>query len=30
MPESISPLAIAYLEQTGLMNPQIPTIEGWW
>ena len=28
--ESISPLAIAYLEQTGLMNPQIPTIEGWW
>ena len=30
MAESISPLAIAYLEQTGLMNPQIPTIEGWW
>ena len=28
--ESISPMAIAYLEQTGLMNPQIPTIEGWW
>ena len=28
--ESISPLAIAYLEQTGLMNPQIPTLEGWW
>ena len=28
--ESISPLAIGYLEQTGLMNPQIPTIEGWW
>ena len=28
--ESISPLAIAYLEQTGLMNPQVPTIEGWW
>ena len=28
--ESISPLAISYLEQTGLMNPQIPTIEGWW
>ena len=27
---SISPLAIAYLEQTGLMNPQIPTLEGWW
>ena len=28
--ESISPLAISYLEQTGLMNPQIPTVEGWW
>ena len=28
--ESISPMAIAYLEQTGLMNPQIPCIEGWW
>ena len=30
MKESISPLAISYLEQTGLMNPQIPTLEGWW
>lgn len=28
--ESISPLAVMYLEQTGLMNPQIPTLEGWW
>ena len=28
--ESISPLAIAYLEQTGLMNPQVATFEGWW
>lgn len=28
--ESISPLAIAYLDQTGLMNPQVPTFEGWW
>lgn len=28
--ESISPMAIAYLEQTGLMNPQVPCIEGWW
>ena len=28
--ESISPLAISDLEQTGLMNPQIPTFEGWW
>ena len=27
---SISPLAIAYLEQTGLMNSQVPTLEGWW
>jgi hypothetical protein len=27
---SISPAAIAYLEQTGLMNPQVPTLEGWW
>lgn len=25
MSNSISPLAIMYLEQTGLMNPQIPT-----
>lgn len=28
--ENISPLAISYLEQTGLMNPQVPTVEGWW
>ena len=28
--ESISPLAIGYLEQTGLMNPQVPTVEAWW
>ena len=28
--ESISPLAISYLEQTGLMNPQVPALEGWW
>ena len=28
--ESISPLAIGYLEQTGLMNPHVPTVEGWW
>ena len=28
--ESVSPLAIGYLEQTGLMNPQIPTLESWW
>ena len=30
MAENISPMAIAYLEQTGLMNPQVPTFEGWW
>jgi hypothetical protein len=30
MSESISPLAVTYLEQTGLMNPQIPTFHGWW
>jgi hypothetical protein len=28
--ESICPLAIGYLEQTGLMNPQVPTFDGWW
>lgn len=28
--ESISPLAIGYLEQTGLINPQVPCFEGWW
>lgn len=28
--ESISPMAIAFLEQTGLMNPQVPTLESWW
>ena len=28
--ENISPLAISYLEQTGLMNPQVPTLEGRW
>ena len=30
MSESISSLALMYLEQTGLMNPQVPTFEGWW
>lgn len=28
--ESVSPLAIAFLEQTGLMNPNVPCLEGWW
>ena len=27
---NISPLATAYLEQTGLMNPQVPTLGGLW
>ena len=30
MAEAISPAAISYLEQTGLMNPQVPTRDGWW
>lgn len=27
---SVSALAIAYLEQTGLLNPAVPTLDGWW
>ena len=27
--DNVAPLAIAYLEQTGLMNPQVPTFGGW-
>ena len=30
MTGNISPMAIFYLEQTGLMNPQVPCFEGWW
>jgi len=30
MSMSISPAAKAYLEQTGLMNPQVPTVDRWW
>ncbi len=30
MSASISPAAKCYLEQTGLMNPQVPTVDGWW
>jgi len=30
MSASISPAAKSYLEQTGLMNPQVPTYDGWW
>lgn len=30
MSEHISPAAKAYLEQTGLMNPQVQTVEAWW
>ena len=34
--DSVSPMAVAYLEQTGLMNPQVetaadmPTVGWWW
>lgn len=33
--DSVAPLALAYLEQTGLMNPQVPiapepSLIGWW
>ena len=27
---AVSPMAMAYLEQTGLMNPQVETRERWW
>ena len=30
MSMSISPAAKSYLEQTGLMNPQVSTVEVWW
>lgn len=30
MSGNISPAAIMYLEQTGLMNPQVSTFDGWW
>jgi hypothetical protein len=30
MSMSISPAAKTYLEQTGLMNPQVSTVEAWW
>ena len=30
MSASISPAAKSYLEQTGLMNPQVPAADGWW
>ena len=30
MQDNVSPLAISYLEQTGLMNPQVACVEGWW
>ena len=29
MSGNISPMAISYIEQTGLMNPQVPTVERW-
>ncbi|MBO6092527.1 MAG: hypothetical protein J6P40_02715 [Oscillospiraceae bacterium] len=30
MSAHISPAAKSYLEQTGLMNPQVATVESWW
>lgn len=27
---SVSALAVQYLEQTGLLNPAVPTLDGWW
>lgn len=30
MSANISPAAILYLEQTGLMNPSVPAYDGWW
>ena len=30
MSANVSPAAISYLEQTGLMNPQVPVFDGWW
>lgn len=30
MSMNISPAAKAYLEQTGLMNPQVATVDRWW
>jgi len=27
---AVAPMAIGYLEQTGLMNPQVACLEGWW
>lgn len=26
----VSALAVEYLEQTGLMNPAVPALDGWW
>ena len=26
----VCPMAISFLEQTGLLNPQVPTFDGWW
>ena len=30
MSGNISPLVTQYMEQTGLMNPQVPTLDRWW
>lgn len=29
MAENIAPMVVAYLEQTGLLNPAVPVVEGW-
>lgn len=30
MSANISPAAMLYLEQTGLLNPAVPAVDGWW
>ena len=30
MSANISPAALLYLEQTGLLNPAVPAVNGWW
>lgn len=29
MASNLSPMVMAYLEQTGLLNPSVPVVEGW-
>lgn len=30
MSANISPAAMLYLEQSGLLNPSVPAVDGWW